>query len=241
MHGMIEAIAVVVPARNEEDSIGACIAALEKAQAYVAQRVETFLVLVLDGCSDRSGAMAARWLAQPHRVLEVSYRNVGKARAHGARVALERFAAFDPRRVWLATTDADSRVSRHWLADHIAAANRGADALAGTVRVEDWRGFSRAQVQAFQRFYAARESAETEAHPHVHGANLGVRADAYLEVGGFAALTTGEDHALWNAVRGRGRRMVSARSVEVATSGRLHARAPNGFAGFLAEHGRRVT
>jgi hypothetical protein len=75
----------------------------------------------------------------------------------------------------------------------------------------------------------------------VHGANLGVRADAYLEAGGFAGLATGEDHALWNALRQRGRRMVSKRAVKVTTSSRIRARARHGFAGFLAEHGRRVT
>jgi glycosyltransferase involved in cell wall biosynthesis len=236
---MIEAVAVVVPAKNEENCIGACIAALEVARAQAADRAETFLVLVLDSCSDGTRAAAANWLEHPHQVLEVDFSNVGKARAHGMDYALRHFAQRDRRHVWLATTDADSRVPDSWLADHIEAADQGADALAGTVRVDDWQGYSNSQVQAYLRFYLADESAPS--HPHVHGANLGIRADAYLQVGGFSDLPTGEDHALWNALQARGKRLVAARNVEVITSSRMHARAPDGFAGFLAEHCRRVT
>ena len=37
-------------------------------------------------------------------------------------------------------------------------------------------------------------------HPHVHGTNFGVSMAAYVEAGGFSALATGEDHALWRAL-----------------------------------------
>src|SRR3954447_11495301 len=39
------------------------------------------------------------------------------------------------------------------------------------------------------------------AHRHVYGANLGVRADAYLAVGGFPRDGAGEDHGCGNASR----------------------------------------
>jgi Glycosyl transferase family 2 len=148
---VIETVAVVVPANDEEQLIGPCIAAIERARAHVSEQraradvseqrarahvsehVETYLVLVLDACLDSSRSVAESWLQRPHRIVEVCYANVGEARAHGARCALRHFAGHDPSRIWLATTDADSRVSRHWLADHIAAANSGADALAGTI------------------------------------------------------------------------------------------------------------
>ena len=35
-------------------------------------------------------------------------------------------------------------------------------------------------------------------HAHVHGANLGIRADAYLDVGGWSDASLAEDHCLWN-------------------------------------------
>jgi glycosyltransferase involved in cell wall biosynthesis len=235
---MIEAIGIVVPARDEAVLIGSCMASLEAARAEVADRVETFLVLVLDACSDDSRAAAARWLTRPHRVLDVHCANVGRARAHGARCALRHFSRCDPARVWLANTDADSRVSQHWLADQLGAANQGADALAGTVHVDDWHGYSIAQVEAYRRFYEV--DGPDCAHPHVHGANLGVRADAYLAAGGFAPLPTGEDHALWHALRRQGSCLVSKRGVTVATSARRQARAPQGFASFLQAYAERV-
>jgi hypothetical protein len=38
---------------------------------------------------------------------------------------------------------------------------------------------------------------EDGTHPHVHGANLGIRADAYSDAGGWNDLTVAEDHCLW--------------------------------------------
>jgi hypothetical protein len=82
-------------------------------------------------------------------------------------------------------------------------------------------------AERFRQFYVRGG----EHHPHVHGANLGVRADAYLAAGGFAAHPTGEDHALWRALADRPR--IATRRIPVVTSARRRARAPSGFAGFL--------
>lgn len=68
-----------------------------------------------------------------------------------------------------------------------------------------------------------------DSHTHVHAANLGVRASAYLAVGGFSELQVAEDHALWNELRRRRFHCVSPLDVRVSTSARLRARAPGGF------------
>lgn len=239
---MIDAIGIVVPAHNEQALIGPCLDALERACLAVEGRVATFVVLVLDSCYDATLAAAEGRLRTPHCISQVQFANVGGARAHGMQRVLARLAhgrTLD--RIWLATTDADSRVPRRWLADHLQAAHEGAHALAGTIRVDSWRGYSARQAAVFQRRYGATQPSCERGHPHVHGANLGVRADAYSEVGGFASISTGEDHALWSALRCAGKHTVSKRSVVVTTSSRLLGRAPNGFANYLAEHCRRVT
>jgi hypothetical protein len=84
----------------------------------------------LQTCVDRTWARTEPYLKGPHRLEDVSYANVGRARAHGAQLALRHFADRDLSHVWLATTDADSRVSPRWLAEHVAIANTGVDALA---------------------------------------------------------------------------------------------------------------
>jgi hypothetical protein len=70
-------------------------------------------------------------------------------------------------------------------------------------------------------------------HTHVHGANLGIWASAYLAAGGFRPLRTAEDHALLAAATEAGCPVVQAGDITVETSGRRLARAPRGFSSLL--------
>jgi len=68
---------------------------------------------------------------------------------------------------------------------------------------------------------------------HVHGANLGIRASAYLEVGGFRPLVEHEDVDLVERLRASGKTITPANSSEVLTSGRSFGRTPGGYARYL--------
>ena len=70
-------------------------------------------------------------------------------------------------------------------------------------------------------------------HPHVHGANLGIRGSAYLASGGFRSLRTAEDHALLAAATQAGCSVLRASDITVETSARKHGRAPSGFSQLL--------
>jgi hypothetical protein len=70
-------------------------------------------------------------------------------------------------------------------------------------------------------------------HPHVHGADLGIRTSAYLAVDGFRPLRTAEDHALLAAAAEAGCPVVQAGDIMVETSGHRLARAPRGFSNLL--------
>jgi hypothetical protein len=72
-----------------------------------------------------------------------------------------------------------------------------------------------------------------EGHPHIHGANLGIRADTYLAIGGFAPLLVGEDAALAQRAMEAGASIVRTATLPVLTSGRLRGRATGGFATYL--------
>jgi hypothetical protein len=81
--------------------------------------------------------------------------------------------------------------------------------------------------------FAERYAFGSGPHPHVHGANLGIRASAYLAAGGFPPLRTAEDHALLAAAIRAGFMVAQASDIAVETSGRRLARAPRGFGDLL--------
>ena len=97
------------------------------------------------------------------------------------------------------------------------------------VRVPAWRHYT-AEVA---RRYLHRYRSKGPGHNHIHGANMGFRADAYWHVGGFRALATREDVELVERFEAAGLRIHRDASLSVATSDRRDGRAPAGFAHHL--------
>jgi glycosyltransferase involved in cell wall biosynthesis len=221
-------VGVVVPARNEEQLLPACIAGLREAAAAVevALEVTVEVLVVLDACTDSS-----RLAARPAATLAVDVRNVGQARREGfAHLLRHRPAGINDRQTWLATTDADTIVPPDWLARMLAHAAAGWAAVAGTVQVTDWTTQSERARTYWQSSYKNHDG-----HHHVHGANLGVRADAYRLVGGMPAVALSEDVALVQALEAAGERVYRAGDMPVVTSARRQGRADGGFAAYLRE------
>jgi glycosyltransferase involved in cell wall biosynthesis len=222
---MIERVGVVVPARDEQLLLPRCLDALAAAVAQV--RVPVDVVVVLDRCTDGSAAVVARrpWV----RAVEADAGSVGRARALGCACVLH---GHDPERLdrlWLASTDADSRVPVDWLATQLRLAEAGAEVVLGTVDVDDWGDHPPHVQHRWRSSYVAADG-----HPHVHGANVGCRADAYTGAGGFLALSSDEDVALAAALAEDGRRVVRTAAIPVLTSARRRARAGGGFSDHLA-------
>lgn len=228
MNEPVRSVAVVIPVHDEEAHLSACLRSVLVAAARAP--VPSMVVAVLDACTDASGDVAMHLLG-PGNVVEIDERNVGRARRHGVAHAL-RILELPAAQVWVATTDADSLVPPTWLADQVTLADGGADAVAGTVEVIDWAEHPEGAPARFVRAYEGPMCLDD--HTHVHGANLGVRASAYEAVGGFPGLASGEDHALWGALRRAGHALVATRRLPVVTSARRIARAPDGFAATLA-------
>ena len=225
----IAAVAVVVPAHDEEELIPGCLIAVQQAAEAIGE-IPVLVIVVADACSDGT-AESARLAGT--EVVAVTARCVGHARAAGMLAALEQLRA-SPDRIWLATTDADTRVPARWLRRQLEYAAAGADAVAGTVTVTDWAEHPTHVPGAF----AAQYAHSGDAHPHVHGANLGVRASAYLAAGGFRPLPTAEDHDLLSALVRSGHQIVRAPDIPVVTSARRHGRTPDGFSHLLARLAR---
>ncbi|VFR21701.1 Glycosyl transferase, group 2 family protein [plant metagenome] len=209
-------IGVVIPAHNEAALISVCLASVQVACAHPGLAGEPVeVVVVLDDCSDGTALIAA---AYPVTLLDASARNVGMARAQGARHLIEKGAR------WLAFTDADTSVSPDWLPAQLACQ---ADAVCGTVGVADWSVFQGDAALLHAHFNATYQDADN--HRHVHGANFGISVLAYLRAGGFPALACSEDQALVDTLVALGVHIAWSAAPRVLTSARQDPRAAGGF------------
>jgi hypothetical protein len=221
-------IVVVVPAHNEFAALFRSVSAIRTAAIAVA--IPTSVVVVLDACDDESAYLAGQFGPSVHFVA-VDERNVGAARAAGFRYAKSQLDGAGER-AWYATTDADTEVGGDWLMRQL---DSSADMVLGLVRVGQWRHHSKEAAE----LYEARYRAEMP-HQHIHGANMGFRAEAYWRVGGFATLASGEDVDLVERFRAAGFRVHSDEQLWVTTSDRRRGRAPDGFADHLADVSHEV-
>ena len=209
-------IGIVIPAHNEEAWLGATLQAASQAAHHPDLRGEDVqTVVVLDACTDESATIASSW---PVTILTMQERNVGKARALGA----EHLLALGAR--WLAFTDADTLVSPSWLTTQLSLR---AQAVCGSISVDDWS--PNGPHGAFLQRHFSETYQDTDGHRHIHGANLGVSAEAYRRAGGFPPLACSEDVALVNALMACGIEIAWSAAPRVVTSARLQARARGGF------------
>ena len=211
-------IAVVIPACNEAETIGACLRSVCNACEWRGFRGEPVaVVVVLDACTDATSLIARRFGVT---TLACTARTVGHARALGANWAIDHGAR------WLAFTDADTTVAPDWIAMQLALE---ADAVCGTIAVQDWGHYGARMERHFRATYT-----DADDHRHIYGANLGVSANAYRKAGGFRALETSEDVALVAAVLAHGASVAWSSAPRVVTSARQVYRAPGGFGATLA-------
>lgn len=224
-----EVVHVVIPAHDEQQLLPACLTSLHRAAAAVRRlrpAVAVEVTVVADRCSDDTVRIAS---ARPHTaVMEVSAGAVGTARRAGVARLADRTRAIDPARVWLASTDADSVVPEHWLVAQLMLAHFGFAMVVGSVRPAA-ADLAPSLLRAWHERHVL-----SEGHAHVHGANLGVRLDAYLRAGGFPPTAEHEDVQLVDAVKRAGYRWCATAATTVTTSGRVRSRTPGGFAGYLA-------
>ncbi len=225
-------IAVLIPARDEEELLGRCLMSTLAAVGHLPAGIRSRIIVVSDSSTDRTTQIARELLGGRGAVLTVEAQSVGTARRRGAAHIIKTSHA-PISRVWIANTDADCVIPPRWLADQIDLADAGIEAIAGIVTVDS---FEEHGIEVPGRFQGSYRIDADGSHPHVHGANLGIRADAYVRAGGWGDLTTAEDHDIWARLRSTGAQTLSSARIHVATSGRRVGRAPQGFAAALAAH-----
>jgi hypothetical protein len=234
---------VAIPARDEAEGIAATLASvlasIQRARDDGVIR-RAYVAVAAHRCDDDTSSRAAAVLsAQTTAAWLVSETAadvpVGLVRTRLVAGAVARWWPLSLDRSWLFNTDADSVVDDRWIGETLRIARReSADAVAGLVRLRSWR----ASPQARGRYARLLSDGMTESgHLHVYAANLAVRLDTFLAVGGFPAAVHGEEHALVGAIRARDGVVATPQLALVSTSGRVPGRARLGFGHLLASLG----
>jgi len=220
----ISSVVVAVPAKNEAELVGACLHSIERAvaAAQTSRGVTVRTVVTLDGCTDETALVAT---AAGVATVVTDHVGVGLARDAAIGTGLRALGSPARRLTWIACTDADTVVPPDWLCAQLRHADDGVDALLGTVQPA---------TAPTQRSGAWHEHHRlVEGHDHIHGANLGLRASAWAEAGGFGPLRVHEDVDLVSRVRRGPFRVAATDTTRVTTSARPRSRVTGGFADYL--------
>lgn len=234
-------VVIAVPVRDEQDVLPGMFEAL--AALAIGGMGRPTIVVLLDGCTDASAAIADH-AARHHRfpvivqhVASDPTANAGKARAAAMALALAQCGGGE---AMLLTTDADSRPRADWLTA-AAAALGYADVVAGRlVRIDAQHDPLQSRVEAYyDRLHACRRTLDpvpwdpAPGHHHGGGANLACRSSAYRAAGGFLPLPSGEDARFLDDAMRAGLRVRRDPAMVVDTSSRRQGRAPGGLAAAL--------
>jgi len=210
-------ISVVIPARNEEAYIQACLRAVNT------QTLKPDEIIVVDnGSTDRTPEIAA---ARGAKLVSCPTPGVAAARQAGLEAATGD---------WVATTDADSRPVAGWL-EALRAHMEDSVALYGPMRMFDlpWLQEELTEVGygAFLKLMALLR------RPNLAAANMAFDRRAALEVGGYPAVEAQEDVLLGLRLRQKGR-VRYVRDALVLTSSR---RVKGGWGRFFAQQLRNLS
>jgi glucosyl-3-phosphoglycerate synthase len=238
------AAVVVIPARDEEQRIGACLRALAH-QTVPRKAFET--VVVLDACRDRTAAVVeavSRSTGLPVTTITGPGEGAGPARRAGMDHACEQLLGAGRPDGLIACTDADSRPAPDWLERQLAHVAAGARAIAGLIELDEEEARElppgvrdRRDRDAGTRLRRLRSSEPEAAHHHFAGASLGVTAATYREVGGIEPLAALEDAGFAVRLAANHIPVLRASDVRVATSTRSDGRAARGLSVDLAVSG----
>ncbi|WP_298916739.1 glycosyltransferase family A protein [uncultured Nostoc sp.] len=254
-------VCVIVPVRNEAQTLAATLTALIhqvdlEGQLLDPRRYE--IILLANNCSDDSATIARSFAQQhPDIALHVVEKTLPSAEAYIGRVrqilmdeAYRRLSSLGRTRGVIASTDGDSQVSPTWIAANLYEIICGADAVGGRIFVEH---AGRASLDPYARACYLREvgyrylitELETYLDPDPYdgfprhyqhyGASLAVTAEMYALAGGLPPVRTPEDVAFYRALVRVNARFRHSSLVRVVTSARQIGRTNVGLANQLSK------
>jgi glycosyltransferase involved in cell wall biosynthesis len=197
-------VSVIVPARNEEVSLGACL------ESLVAQTGVSFEIIVVDdGSTDQTGEIARSFSGV--RVVHPGPLPSGWSGKNNALVA----GAKDARGQWLLFTDADTVHHAGSLSRSLAEAQQQKAALLSYSPEQEVHGLWEKAVmpvifaELASTFRPSEVSDPASSAAAANGQYILVSREAYDALGGHAAVATSllEDVALARAVKASGRKI----------------------------------
>jgi cellulose synthase/poly-beta-1,6-N-acetylglucosamine synthase-like glycosyltransferase len=204
-------VTVIVPARNEELNIRACLTDLLR-QDYPVKFMQ--VVMVDDGSEDTTCSIAQE-LAMQHPNLSVM-----QATGTGKKQALQQ--AIDATESQLiATVDADCRIAPSWLRTMVAAqqVQKARMVLGPVVLTPSLTLFERVQRMEFLAIMGVTGGSAYMGHPVMaNGANLLFDRNAFAEAGGYSGSDnpSGDDVFLMLKMRGQGESRSAGQRISVS-------------------------
>jgi hypothetical protein len=111
----IQAIGIVILARNQAAAIAKCIAGLFAANSYTGWHHSLWIVVVADACTDETAKAARSALGAFGQVLEICARSAQAAHQLGASVVMEHFRHVPRHTLLLTSADAAAELPRDWI------------------------------------------------------------------------------------------------------------------------------
>lgn len=198
---------VIIPARDEEDNIGSCLAAV-LGQDYPASLLE---VIVIDDHSTDGTVAVIEKLQQTHtnlRLIKLAEVLQGQQLNSYKKKAIE-IAIGQSTGDWIVTTDADCEPTSQWLKNFAAYIQQKQPVLVAAAVLFKNTGsflsiFQSLDFMSLQGITAASVSAGF--HSMCNGANLAYHKKTFYEVGGFRGIdniASGDDMLLMHKIKER--------------------------------------
>jgi len=209
-------VSVIVPARDEQDTIETCVGSI-LANRYPLDRFEVIVVddLSRDATAERGRSLAAAHAAVPAGIDEPDVTDEGRVRLIQMPPDLERSRAHKKRAITqgieqargeiILTTDADCRVPREWIQEMVRTFSDDTALVSGPVLYPAKGTLAqKAQALEFLGLVAVGAGAIGIRRPNLcNGANVAYRKDIFQALGGFSGidhLTSGDDELLMQKI-----------------------------------------
>jgi hypothetical protein len=111
----IQAVGIVIPVRNQSDTIAQCIQNIFSAHSRSGWRNSLWIVVVADACTDATAKVARNAIGAFGEVLEVAARSLQTAHRIGASTVMDHFRHVPRHALLLTSTDAGTPLRRDWI------------------------------------------------------------------------------------------------------------------------------